>query len=404
MEYRAGSISVARCFFVILITALLSACGDMGESSVAAVNAPAWNAEQLLAFQQFKSDPTQRAAVADTVARSFPAAFNYDELRVIATDAAQVPQERLIELLGRPSVSFSLVERPEYLGANRRRLDFDPRELHILLYDIDCLAGSGVPECAHLEAVALRQGVLRVRVVRGRQEDAAMLLSPPASSAVHATKNPLIAEMPGAGWRKLPHAQARDLARQFAKETLDVEFYEHDDGTVVYGRLLAPFQLIKTSETEAVCIATASDVFVPSMQRGVTKAELRHDANVRAVVFERTVDACAKRYADGRFVSLKGESLAATQLVRIHDLFHRRFASECNVPAWMTPHGLLEATGGAYRISVAPPPSGRDRWAFDITVEFAPDKGGEYTAVVAISPWGTRLKECRQSGAPSKSG
>src|SRR5690606_13605696 len=69
-----------------------------------------------------------------------------------------------------------------------------------------------------------------------------------------------------------------------------------------------------------------------------------------------------------------------------------------------TLRGLLDATGGVYRISVAPPASGRDRWSFDVTVEFAPDKGGEYTALVAISPWGTRLKECRQLVAPRTAG
>lgn len=392
---------MARCLFVMLITALLAGCGDTSESRTAERDGPTWSAEQLQAFQQFKLDPVRRAAVADAVARSFPASFTHDEQRA-AGAAAPVPQEGLVELLGRPTVSFSLVERPEYLGAGRPRLDFDPRELHILLYDIDCLAESGAVECAHLEVIALRQRVLRVRVVRGRREEASTLLLPPESPAPQAMKNPLIAGMPGSGWRKVPHGRAMDLAQQFSKQILDAEFYEHEDGAVVFGRLLAPFELIKTSETDAVCIATASDVFVPSLLRPGTNAELRRDANVRVVVFERSVDACGKRYADGRFVLLKGESLAATQLVRIHDLFNRRFAAECNVPAWMTPQGLLHATGGAYRISVAPPPSGRDRWAFDVTVEFAPDKGGEYTALVAISPWGTRLKECRPSVPPKQ--
>src|SRR5690606_32252388 len=162
---------VARWIFVILITALLSACDRAPKQRVAEGSAAVWNAEQLQAFQNFKTDPAQRATVADTVAGSFPAAFNHDELRVVPTAAAPIPQERLVELLGRPSASFSLVERPEYLGANRRRLDFDPRELHILLYDVDCLAAEAA-ECSHLEAIALRQNVLRVRVLRGRREDA----------------------------------------------------------------------------------------------------------------------------------------------------------------------------------------------------------------------------------------
>jgi hypothetical protein len=392
---------LARCFFVMLITALLAGCGDTRESRSAERNGMSWSAEQLQAFQQFKLDPAQRAPVADAVARSFPVTFNHDEQRAAGT-AAPVAQESLVELLGRPNVSFSLVERPEYLGAERPRLDFDPRELHILLYDIDCLAESGAVECAHLEAIALRQRVLRVRVVRGRREEALMLLSPPESSATHAMKNPLIAEMPGSGWRKVPHSRAMDLAQQFSKQILDAEFYEHEDGAVVFGRLLSPFELIRTSETEAVCIAAASDIFVPSLLRSGTDTELRRDANVRVVVFEHSLDACGKRYADGRFVLLKGESLAATQLVRIHDLFNRRFAAECNVPAWMTPQGLLHASGGSYRISVAPPPSGRDRWAFDVTVQFALEKGGEYTALVAISPWGTRMKECRSSVSPQR--
>jgi hypothetical protein len=396
--------AVARWLFVILITALLSACGDEREASVAEQSV-AWSAEQQQAFQQFKSNSPQRAAVADLVARSFPAAFNYDELRVVSTNVAPIAQERLVELLGRPSVSFSLVDRPEYLGANRRQLDFDPRELHILLYDDDCLAASAAEQCSYLEAIALRQNVLRARVVHDRREDAKALLSaPPAPAIVPAMKNRLIAQMPQSDWLQLPHAQAKELAQKYVQETLDAEFYEHDD--VVYGRILDPFELINTSESEAVCIATASDVFVPSTQPGAINAELRRDANIRVVVFERTMQACNQRYHDGQFALVNGESLAAAQLVRIHDLFNRRLASECDVPAWMTPQGLLHATGGVYRVSVAPPATGRDRWAFDVTVEFAPDKGGEYTAVVAISPWGTRLKECHQSIAqqPIKSG
>lgn len=388
---------MARWIFVIVITVLLSACGEAPEPREAEPGAAAWSAAQLQAFQRFKSEPAQRATVAGTVANSFPAAFNYDEWRVIPTEDAPIPQERLVELLGRPSASFSLVERPEYLGANRRQLDFDPRELHVLLYDIDCLAADAAMECAHLEAIALRQSVLRVRVLRGRREDAVALLSPPTTAAVRVTKRRLVVEMPQAGWRALPTDQARAVARQFQKQALDAEFYEHGDGEAVYGRILAPFQLIKTSESEAVCIAEASDVFMPDTQRGANATGLHRDANVRVVVFEASIDACTRRYGEGRFVLLKGESLAAAQLVRIHDLFNRRFASECDVPAWMTPQGLLHATGGVYQISVTPPASGRDRWSFDVTVEFAPDKGGEYEALVAISPWGTRLKQCRGS-------
>jgi hypothetical protein len=381
---------------VILFTALLSACDRQREPRVAERNAPAWSAGQVQAFQQFKSNTAQRAAVADSVARSFPAAFNYEELRVTSSKVAPIAQERLVELLGRPSVSFSLVDRPEYLGANRRQLDFDPRELHILLYDVDCLAASDGAQCSYLEAVALRQSVLRVRVVRDRHEDALALLSaPPAQPVVPAMKNRLIARMPPSGWIQVPRSRAKEFAQSYDKQALDAEFYEH--GEVLYGRILGAFQLIKTSETEAVCIATASDVFVPSTQQDETNTELRREANVRVAVFEPTVEACNQHYRDGQFVLVNGESLAAAQLLRIHDLFNRRFASECDVPAWMTPQGLLHATGGVYRISVAPPASGRDRWAFDVTVEFAPDKGGEYTALVAISPWGTRLKECRQS-------
>lgn len=389
---------MARWILVILITALLAACDDAREARVAEQSVAAWSAEQRQAFQQFRSDSARRAAVADVVARSFPAAFNYDELRVVSTDVAPIAQDRLVELLGRPSNSFSLVDRPEYLGANRRQLDFDPRELHILLYDVDCLAAGAGEQCSYLEAIALRQSVLRVRVVHDRREDAQTLLSPPPTpSVMPSMKNRLIAQMPQSGWLQVPHARAMEFAQKYVQETLDAEFYEHGNGDVIYGRILGPFELIKTSESEAVCIATASDVFVPSTQQDAVNTELRRDANIRVVVFEPTMQACNQRYRDGQFVLVNGESLAAAQLVGIHDLFNRRFASECDVPAWMTPQGLLHATGGVYRVSVAPPASGRDRWAFDVTVEFAPDKGGEYTAVVAISPWGTRLKECHPS-------
>src|SRR5690606_26337695 len=147
---------------------------------------------------------------------------------------------------------------------NRRRLDFDPRELHILLYDVDCLAAEAA-ECSHLEAIALRQNVLRVRVLRGRREDALALLSQPTTPPVRVARHRLVAQLPGAGWKALPADRARELARQFEKQTLDAEFYEHGDGEVVYGRMLAPFQLIKTSESEAVCIAAATDVFMPEV-------------------------------------------------------------------------------------------------------------------------------------------
>lgn len=155
-------------------------------------------------------------------------------------------------------------------------------------------------------------------------------------------------------------------------------------------------QLIKTSDSESVCIAAADDIFVPSLRQDALHAGVRREANIRIAVFESTIEACRQRYREGRFVRVMGESLAATQLTGIHDLFIRRFASECDVPAWLTPHGLIHATGGAYLVSVAPPASGRDRWSFDVTVEFSPAKGGDYVALVAISPWGTRLKECGQ--------
>jgi hypothetical protein len=70
------------------------------------------------AFRQFKSNASGRAAAADGIARAFPAAFNYDRLRVNSSEVATISQERLVELLGRPSVSLSLVDRPEYLGAS----------------------------------------------------------------------------------------------------------------------------------------------------------------------------------------------------------------------------------------------------------------------------------------------
>ncbi|WP_129647736.1 hypothetical protein [Peristeroidobacter agariperforans] len=386
---------MARWFFVISVTALLSACGKAHETNIAEKLEPRWTAQQLQAFAEFKTNASGRAAVVDDIARTFPAAFNYEELRVNASEVATIPQERLVELLGRPSVSFSLVDRPEYLGASTRQLDFDPRELEILLYDVDCLAERAAAECTHLEAISLRQNVLRMRVLRGRTEEARALLSPPTELPVRATHRRLVTDMVRPGWRILPEAETRKIAQRFAQETLDAEFYEHGD--VVYGRMLAPFQLIKTSDMEAVCIASASDVFLPSMQRD---AELRRDANIRVAVFEATEQACRQRYAEGRFVLVKGESLAAAQLVRIHDLFNRRFASECDVPAWMTQQGLLSATGGVYRVLVAPPVSGRDRWSFDVTVQFALDKGGEYSALIGISPWGTRLKECRQQVVP----
>lgn len=394
---------MTRWFFVIVITALLAACGKAHETDIAEKREPAWTAEQLQAFRQFRSSYRQesgssRAAVAESVARAFPAAFNYDELRVIPSGVATISQERLVELLGRPSVSFSLVDRPEYLGANTRRLDFDPRELDVLLYDVDCLAEHAAADCAHLEAISLRQNVLRVRVLRGRTEEARALLSRSAEPPVRAMERRLVTDMVRPGWRILAEAQAREAAQRFAQETLDAEFYEH--GEVRYGRMLAPFQLFKSSGTEAVCVAAATDVFIPSVRQSAEGSELRRDANLRVAVFESTVEACIQRYREGRFVLVKGESLAAAQLVRIHDLFNRRFASECDVPAWMTPAGLLDATGGVYRVLVAPPVSGRDRWSFDVTVEFGVDKGGEYSALIGISPWGTRLKECRHSVVP----
>ena len=112
---------MARWIFMISTTALLIACSGAPEPDAGQSASEAWTAEQLRAFRQFKSDPAQRAATADTIARAFPAAFNYDELRVTQVDAALISQQRLVELLGQPSVSFSLVDRPEYFGANGRR-------------------------------------------------------------------------------------------------------------------------------------------------------------------------------------------------------------------------------------------------------------------------------------------
>lgn len=394
---------MARWIFVMLITALLSACDGRDASDASKNSGETWNAEQLQAFQKFKSDATQRAAVAETVARSFPAAFNRNELQVDveSDEAGSISQRRLVELLGRPSVSFSLVEHPEYLGAKAPQLDFDPRELHVLLYDVDCLTTKSPEVCSHLEAIALKQSVLRVRLLQTRRDESVALLSqPPTPPAVRAEDRRLIPEMPQTGWRKVPPGRARDLAKQFGSQSLDFEFYEHGDGDVVYGRLVEPMQLIKTSDSESVCIAAAADVLVPSLRQDVSSAELRREANMRVAVFESTIEACQRSYGEGRFVRVTGESLAAAQLTGIHDLFVRRFAAECDVPAWLTPHGLMHATGGAYHVSVTPPVSGRDRWSFDVTVEFSPAKGGDYAALVAISPWGTRLKECRQLAGP----
>lgn len=378
---------MGRWIFVTLITALLAACGRGGAPGADRSAPEAWSDEQLQAFQRFKADAAGRAAVVETIARAFPATFNYDT-RLIS-------QQRLVELLGRPSVSFSLVERPEYLGDERPGQDFDPRELHILLYDIDCLATSGTDVCSHLEVVALKQNVLRVRLLHGRREESVALLSEPAIHPVHAEQGALMEEMVRPGWRQVPPGRALELAKQFGARSLGSEFYEHGDGDVVMGRILAPMELIKTSATESVCIASAEDIFVPSMQQDPSDSAQRREANLRIVVFAATLEACNESYRQGRFIRLLGESLAAAQLVGIHDLFVRRFAAECDVPAWLTPNGLMHATGGAYRITVAPPMSGRDRWSFDVTVDFSVPKGGDYSALVAISPWGTRLRECR---------
>lgn len=382
---------MGRWIFVTLITALLSACGRGGAPGADRSGQEHWSAEQLQAFQRFKSDAAGRAAVVETIARSLPATFNHD--------AGSISQQRLVELLGRPSVSFSLVERPEYLGDDSPRQDFDPRELHILLYDIDCLATSGSDVCSHLEAVALKQSVLRVRLLHGRREESVALLSEPAIHPVPAEQSRLIAEMPRPGWKQVAPGRAQDLAKQFGARSLDSEFYEHGDGDVVYGRIVAPMQLVKPSASESVCIADAEDIFVPSLQQDPSSSAQRREANLRVVVFAASIDACNESYREGRFVRLMGESLAATQLVGIHDLFVRRFAAECDVPAWLTPDGLMHATGGSYRIAVAPPASGRDRWSFDVAVDFSLPKGGDYSALVAISPWGTRLKDCRQADA-----
>lgn len=202
----------------------------------------------------------------------------------------------------------------------------------------------------------------------------------------------------------MPPGRSQELGKQFGGQYLEAEFYEYGEGDVVYGRIVAPLQLIKTSASEAVCIAATQDIFIPSLQLDPSSSSVRQKANMLIAVFAPNVEACGTQYGEGQFVRVMGESLAATQLVGVHDLFVRRFAAECDVPAWLTPHGLMHATGGAYRVSVAPPASGRDRWSFDVTVEFSVPKGGEYSAQVAISPWGTRLRECRQTGAPIKSG
>ena len=81
---------MARWFFVISITALLTACGKAHETDIAEKREPEWTAEQLQAFAEFKSNSSSRAAVADSVARAFPAAFNYDELRVTASEVAAI--------------------------------------------------------------------------------------------------------------------------------------------------------------------------------------------------------------------------------------------------------------------------------------------------------------------------
>lgn len=380
-----GSIGVARWFFVTLITALLSSCGRHGADQAAQEQ---WSAEQLQAFQQFKSDATVRPKVVESIARAFPATFNH-------AAAGAMSQQRWVELLGRPSVSFSLVERPEYLAGEGPQQDFDPRELHILLYDVDCLTTGAGDVCSYLEVIALKQRVLRVRLLHGRRDESVALLSEPVTPPVRTEQSRLVEEMPRPGWRQVATGRARELAQQFGARSLDAEFYEHGDGDVVYGRIVGPMQLIKTSASESVCIADAEDIFVPSMQQDPTSSAQRRDANLRVVAFAASVEACADAYRAGQFVRLMGESLAATQLVGIHDLFVRRCAAECDVPSWLTPDGLMHATGGTYRIAVAPPDSGRDRWSFDVAVDFAVPKGGNFSAQVAISPWGTRLKECR---------
>ncbi|MBM0107776.1 hypothetical protein JM946_23830 [Steroidobacter sp. S1-65] len=377
---------MARWIFVTLITALLSSCGRHGADRATQED---WSAEQLQAFEQFKSDATARPRVVESIARSFPATFNH-------ADRA-ISQQRWVELLGRPSVSFSSVERPEYLAGEGPPQDFDPRELHILLYDVDCLMTGDGDVCSHLEVIALKQRVLRVRLLHGRREESVALLSEPATPPVRPEHSRLIAEMPRAGWRQVARGRAQELAKQFGGRSLDSEFYEHGDGDVVYGRIVAPMQLIKTSASESVCIADAEDIFVPSLQQDPRNSAQRRAANLRLVVFAASIEACAEAYRGGQFVRLTGESLAATQLAGIHDLFVRRFAAECDVPSWLTPNGLMPATGGSYRIAVAPPASGRDRWSFEVAVDFSVPKGGNYSAQVAISPWGTRLKGGRQT-------
>ena len=383
---------MARWIFVTLITALLSACGRGGAPDADRAFQEHWSAEQLQAFQRFKSDPAARTTVVESIARSFPASFSH-------ADAGAISQQRLVELLGRPSVSFSLVERPEYLAGEGPQQDFDPRELHILLYDVDCLTTGDSDVCSHLEAIALKQSVLRVRLLHGRREESVALLSEPAIQPVHMAQSRLIAQMPRPGWRQVPPDRAQALAKQLGVRSLDSEFYEHGDGDVLYGRMVAPMRLVKTSASESVCIADAEDIFVPSLQQDPSSSAQRREANLRVVVFAASVEACNETYRAGQFVRVTGESLAASQLAGIHDLFVRRFAAECDVPSWLTPNGLMHATGGTYRIAVAPPISGRDRWSFDVTVDFSVPKGGDYSALVAISPWGTRLKECRQGDA-----
>lgn len=222
-KISSGSIGVARWIFVSLITALLSACGGADAPGAGERSGETWSAEQLQAFEQFKSNVARRAAVAETVARSFPAAFNGPLAIEGMTDGAidpepdnagSISQPRLVELLGRPSVSFSLVERPEYLGTEGPPLDFDPRELHILLYDIDCLAAGESDVCSHLEAIALKQRILRVRLLQARRQESVALLSQPSiMTAARQEDRRLIPEMPQAGWSKVPRAGARKAVR-----------------------------------------------------------------------------------------------------------------------------------------------------------------------------------------------
>lgn len=157
---------------LVLVAAMASiSCGAQGPD--------AWSREQIEAFESFRDGSSEaRVKHAPRVAAAFPVAFSFDRLAVLEDREQLISESELFALIGQPTRRFALDQQPDYLGIGRRKSLVDPKDLHVFVYDIDCLreeqeGGAGpVDVCSTLEALSWRGSIVRVVVSSSpRQEN-----------------------------------------------------------------------------------------------------------------------------------------------------------------------------------------------------------------------------------------